>query len=423
MIQRTVNKKVSLLLVIVPFFISCLIAVIIFYRRSEPIRIGVVHSITGSLASTERGVLDATLLAVKEINEAGGILGRQIEAIVADGQSSAHKFGLAVYDLLTHHKVNAIFGCWTSASRKAVKPLIEKFDSLLFYPIQFEGLELSNNIIYSGLTASQQIIPALAWAQKNIGSKIFLIGSDYIFPHAAHEIIRQYAQVNNITIVGEAYIPLGSNKIDEAIKLIQESKPDVIINSINGDSNKYFFNKMRSVGISSVKIPTISLSVDEELIADIGFRLMVGDFIVTSYLHSINSMSNKTFLEKMKSHFGESVLLTDSAVTGYNNVYLWANAVKSVGAFTQIKKIITQIVGKNLNTPFGPLAIDKETHYSLRPVRIGKINYKGECISVWQSQGVIQPIPFPSTTDQKGWEDFLQKKYNQWSQKWENLNS
>ena len=201
------------------------------------------------MASEERPVIDTTLMAIEEINAAGGLLGRQIEAIIEDGQSDAQTFAERAEKLIVQDKVSTIFGCWTSASRKAVKEVVEKHNRLLLYPVQNEGLEESPNIVYLGAAPNQQIIPAVKWSISFLKKKrLFLVGSDYIFPRAANAIIRDQVKDLGVEIVGEEYRPLGSSDMKQIVERIRSSKADIILNTINGDSNIAFFQALKAAG-------------------------------------------------------------------------------------------------------------------------------------------------------------------------------
>ena len=225
---------------------------------------GVLHSLSGTMAISEKSVVDATLLAIGEINEQGGLLGRKIEPVVADGKSDWPTFASEAERLIAQEEVSTVFGCWTSASRKTVKPVFEKHDHLLFYPVQYEGLEACPNIVYTGAAPNQQIIPAVRWCFEHLGRKFFLVGSDYVFPRTANEIIRDQLRSLHGEIVGEQYILLGSEDVQDAVQSIVAAKPDVILNTINGDTNVAFFRELRAAGITPEKIPTMSFSIADD---------------------------------------------------------------------------------------------------------------------------------------------------------------
>jgi urea transport system substrate-binding protein len=247
--------------------VSALLAALsyfIFAYQSEPIKIGILHSLTGSLAISEKPMVDAELLAIEEINAVGGIRKRKIVPVIVDGKSDEAIFAQEAERLITQEKVTAIIGCWTSACRKAVKPIIEKHDSLLIYPVSYEGIEQSPHILYSGLTQNQQIIPAALWSFYNLGKKFFLVGSEEIYSHAIHAIATQALSAVGGKVVGEAYIALASNDVTPLIQAIQTADPDVIINSIQGETNLAFFKALRAQGITPEKKPVMSVgSVSE----------------------------------------------------------------------------------------------------------------------------------------------------------------
>jgi urea transport system substrate-binding protein len=230
----------------------------------EPIKVGVLHSLGGTMAASETVVVDATVFAIDEINRNGGLLGRPVKVVVGDGQSDPAIFAKEAERLIGEEQVSTVFGCWTSASRKTVKPIFEKHDHLLIYPVQYEGLETSPCIIYMGSAPNQQIIPAVRWAATNLKKKkVFLVGSDYVFPRTANEVIKDQLKLFGAQVVGEKYLPLGSQKVDPVVEAIRQSKPDMIMNTINGDTNTAFFHALRAAGIRPNDIPTLSFSVGE----------------------------------------------------------------------------------------------------------------------------------------------------------------
>jgi urea transport system substrate-binding protein len=242
-----------------------------------PIKVGILHSLTGTMAISEKSVVEATLMAIEEINQRGGVLGRKIKPIVVDGRSDWPTFAKEAERLITQGKVSVVFGCWTSASRKTVKPIFEKHNHLLFYPVQYEGIEQSPNIIYTGAAPNQQIIPAVNWSIENLGKRFFLIGSDYVFPRMANTIIKDYITALGGYVLGEEYILLGSSDVNKIVQKITQARPDVILNTINGDSNVAFFRELRKAGIKPDNIPTMSFSISEAELSILGTEHMVGD--------------------------------------------------------------------------------------------------------------------------------------------------
>ena len=294
----------------------------------EPIRVGVLHSLSGTMADSESPVVDATLLAIDELNKAGGLLGRPVEALVRDGRSDAKIFAREAVKLLTEDKVCTVFGCWTSASRKTVVPIFEQHDNLLVYPVQYEGLEESPNVIYLGATPNQQIVPAVKWAFAFGGKRrFFLVGSDYVFPRAANAIIRDALQEMQAEVVGEEYLPLGSYDVKELIEKIAAAKPDMILNTINGSTNIPFFKRLRSGGVTSDRLPTISFSIGEQELRMLNASEMVGDYAAWNYFQSIDSVENRQFVDRFRAKHGPQRVLNDPMEAAYVGVKLWGKAV------------------------------------------------------------------------------------------------
>ena len=213
--------------------------------KGKPIKVGVLYALTGTMAISEKSVVDGINLAIDEINASGGVHGRPVEAVIKDSQSDWDHANKMADKLINEDEVVVIFGCWTSACRKTVKDTIEKNDHLMIYPVQYEGLESSPNIVYLGASPNQQILPGLTWAVNNIGKKLFLVGSDYVFPRTANEIIKDYARNQGATVSGEEYVLLGATNFEDIVSKIKQAKPDVILNTLNGDSNVAFFNALR----------------------------------------------------------------------------------------------------------------------------------------------------------------------------------
>ena len=234
------------------------------------VKVGVMHSLSGTMAMSETSVRDAELLAIEEINAAGGVLGRQIVPVVEDGASDNATFAEKAEKLLMSDHVAAVFGCWTSASRKAVLPVFERCNGLLWYPVQYEGMESSKNIFYVGAAPNQQIVPAVDYLAEQYGKRIFLLGSDYVFPRTANTVIKAQAAAKGYEIVGEEYTPMGHTDYATVINKIRAAQPDYVFNTLNGDSNVSFFKQLRDSGITADDLMTCSVSVAEEEVAGIG---------------------------------------------------------------------------------------------------------------------------------------------------------
>ena len=242
----------------------------------EPIKVGILHSLSGTMAISEVSVKDAEMLAIEEINAAGGVLGKQIEPVIEDGASDWPTFAEKAGKLLQQDKVAAVFGGWTSASRKAMLPVFEQNKGLLFYPVQYEGLESSPNIFYTGATTNQQIVPSVTWLLENRGKTFYLLGSDYVFPKTANQVIKAQLAAEGGEVVGEEYTPLGHTDYSTIISKIKAAKPDIVYNTLNGDDNVAFFKQLKDAGISSDQMTTLSVSVAEEEIRGIGADVLKG---------------------------------------------------------------------------------------------------------------------------------------------------
>ena len=269
----------SSLLVVVTVAIALLVGALLYVQpmRAKPaIKIGVLHSLTGTMAISETPLVDALRLAVEEANASGGVNGQEIEMVVEDCRSDAAHCAQQAEKLITQDKVQALFGCWTSACRKAVKTVVEKHHHLLFYPLQYEGLEKSPDIIYTGAAPNQQIIPMALWALQHKGKRFYLIGSDYIFPRTANLIVKDLLRAQGGQLLGERYLPLGASDMSATVKEIAAQHPDFVLNTLNGDSNLHFFRALRAAGITSDKVPVFSTSITETGLASMGVDLAAG---------------------------------------------------------------------------------------------------------------------------------------------------
>ena len=390
--------------------------------EENPIKVGVLHSLSGTMAISERPVADATLLAIEEINERGGVLGRKVEPILVDGKSDWQTFAHEAERLIKEEKVSAVFGGWTSASRKTMKPVFEEYNHLLFYPVQYEGLEESPNIIYTGAAPNQQVIPAIDWAFKNLGTKFFLVGSDYVFPRSANAIMTERIKELGGVVVGEEYKVLGSKDFSDVVKKIKEAKPDVILNTINGDSNISFFYELRQAGITSKHIPTISFSIAESEIQQLNVADVSGDYAAWNYFQSLDTLENKIFVENFKTKYGQDRVTSDPMEAAYTGVYIFAKAVEKSRS-DDVNKIREAVKGITFVAPEGIVGVDPETQHLSKTVRVGKILDNGQFEIVASSEAGIMPVPYPSYKSKEEWDAFLDNLYDGWDKNWANLKS
>jgi len=383
----------------------------------EPVKVGIIHSMSGTLATSATVVVDATLFAIDEINANGGLLGRKIQPVVVDGRSDWNLFATETERLIAQEKVVAIFGCWTSASRKAVKPVVEENDHLLLYPLQYEGLESSPNIIYLGAAPNQQIIPSLDWAVDTLGKRtFFIVGSDYLFPRAASEIIKDHLKKLGAEVVGEQYLPLGSPRTEPIVEAIRSAQPDMILNLINGDSNVSFFRELREGGITSEKTPTLSYSLDEQGMKSLMTPEIAGDYAAWSYFDSLDTPESKDFVARFQQRYPGRAI-TDAMEAAYSSVLLWAAAVEDSKSFDP-KTVRRTMLTIRPMTPSGELRIDPDNNHAYKTPRIGQIQPDGQCLIVWSADKPLAPNPFPESRTSVEWKAFLNDLYNGWNKNW-----
>lgn len=386
---------------------------------NEPIQVGVLHSLTGTMAFSERDVVDATLLAIEQINARGGVLGRPLKAVIRDGASDWTLFAELADDLIVKEQVEVVFGCWTSACRKTVLPIFEQHDHLLFYPVQYEGLESSPNIVYTGAAPNQQIIPAVKWAMDHLGSRFFLVGSDYVFPRSAHRIMSDQIVSLRGEVLGNEYVLLGSTDVDEVVESIVASQPDVILNTLNGDSNIAFFERLRAHGIGPDDIPTISFSIAEVELQAMGSEAFVGDFAAWNYFQSLEDEANQDFVRAFRTRFGDDRLITDPMEAAYTGVQLWAAAAE-LSAGTRPHAVRNALPGLSLVAPHGPVSIDPVSQHLWKTVRIGRIRSDGQFDIVWATPKPVRPLPYPPYRSVPEWHRFLEEMQENWGGQWAN---
>jgi urea transport system substrate-binding protein len=386
--------------------------------QGEPIRVGILHSLTGTMSASGSSVTEATLLAIDELNRNGGVLGRPVEPVIADGRSEPSIFLVEARRLIETEQVSVVFGCWTSASRKTVVPLFEELDHLLVYPLQYEGIEESPNVIYTGATPNQQVIPAVQWASNVLGKKrFFLVGSDYVFPRVVHEVIKDQLRELGAEVVGEVFLRLGSSEVRALIEQIVAADPDMILNSINGNSNIAFFRELRRAGVTSEKTPTMSFSVAEEELRQLDLSDVTGDYAAWNYFQSIVSDENTRFVASYHQKYGPQRVVSDPMESAYVGVRLWAQAVAETGN-TEIRRVRQAMLGQRLVAPSGNLRIDSATQHTFKTPRIGRITPQGQFEVVWTAANPEPPMPYTNTRTAADWRAFLNDLYLSWGNRW-----
>ena len=364
----------------------------------DTVTVGILHSLTGTMAISETGSQEAEKLAISQINAMGGILGRQIKIIQEDGASDWPTFAEKSRKLLVQDKVAAVFGAYTSASRKAVLPVFEKENGLLYYPTYYEGLEQSKNVIYAGQEATQQILSGLDWVAKEKEAKTFyLIGSDYLWPRTAMKIARKHIE-NELggTVVGEDYKPLGNTQFGSVINKIRLKKPDVIYAAVVGGSNVAWFKQLKAAGITAKKQTLMTISVTEDDVLGIGGENLEGFYSVMKYFQSQDNPNNKAFVTAFKEMWGEDSVIGDGTQAAYLGPWLWKAAVERAGSF-DIDKVVAESEKGDIELTTAPEGYVKlhKNHHLWSKTRVGEWSKDGQATVVYTSE-LIEPNPFPS---------------------------
>ena len=361
------------------------------------VTVGILHSITGTMAISETGSVEAEKLAIEQINAQGGVLGRKIKFIQEDGASDWPTFAEKAKKLLVQDKCAAVFGCWTSASRKAVLPVFEQYNGMLYYPTFYEGLEQSKNVIYTGQEATQQILAGLNWVTKEKGAKTFyLLGSDYIWPRTSNKIARIHiTKMLGLNVVGEEYFPLGSTEFNTVINKIKLKKPDVIYAIIVGGSNVAFYKQLKAAGIDMVNKQTLlTISVTEDEILGIGGENIVGAYACMKYFQSLKNPNNAAFVPAFKKMWGEKSVIGDVTQAAYLGAWLWKLTAEKAGSF-DIDKIAAASPGVEFKgAPEGYVRIH-ENHHLWSKTRVGRARTDGQYDLVYETADLVEPNPFP----------------------------
>ncbi|MCF4121127.1 urea ABC transporter substrate-binding protein [Antribacter sp. KLBMP9083] len=369
----------------------------------DTVKIGFLNSLSGTMAISEQTVHDSLQLAAKEINADGGVLGKELEIVSEDGQSEPTVFAEKASKLITSDCVAAVFGGWTSASRKAMLPVFESQDSLLFYPVQYEGLESSPNIFYTGATTNQQIVPALDYLVEQGAKSLFLVGSDYVFPRTANKIINAYAEAHGIEIVGEEYAPLGHTDFSTIVNKVRSADADAVFNTLNGDSNVAFFKEYNNAGMSADDMPVVSVSIAEEEVGGIGVENIEGQLTAWNYYQTVDSPENTAFVEAFKAEYGEDRPTSDPMEAAYTSLYLWKAMVEKADSFA-VDDVVAAADGITYDAPEGKVVVNGENHHIAKTALIGKIGADGLIHTEWSSEEPIEPDPYLEGYD---WADGL----------------
>ena len=382
-----------------------------FAQSKEPIKVGILHSLSGTMAISETVLKDTALMAIEEINAKGGVLGRKLEPVVVDPASNWPLFAEKTKQLLTQDKVAVIFGCWTSVSRKSVLPVVEELNGLLFYPVQYEGEELSKNVFYTGAAPNQQAIPAVEYLMSKEGGsakRFVLLGTDYVYPRTTNKILRAFLKSKGVADadIMEEYTPFGhadyQTIISKVKKFAGEGKRTAVISTINGDSNVPFYKELGNAGLKAKDVPVVAFSVGEEELRGVDTKPLVGHLAAWNYFMSVKNPTNTEFTKqwgayaKAKNIAGhkDKPLTNDPMEATYIGVKMWAQAVEKAKS-TDVDKVIAAMAGQTVKAPSGFTAtMDMKNHHLHKPVFIGEVKADGQFNVVWKTPGPVKAKPW-----------------------------
>ncbi|MDR1686135.1 MAG: urea ABC transporter substrate-binding protein [Desulfovibrio sp.] len=363
---------------------------------ADTVKVGILHSLSGTMAISETTLKDVMLMLIDEQNKKGGLLGKKLEAVVVDPASDWPLFAERARELLTQRKVAAVFGCWTSVSRKSVLPVFEGENGLLFYPVQYEGEESSRNVIYTGAAPNQQAVPAVDYLIKDLGVKRFVLaGTDYVFPRTANKIIEAYLKSKGTadTDILINYTPFGHSDwqsiIAEIKKFGSAGKKTAIISTINGDANVPFYKELANQGVSAADIPVMAFSVGEEELSGIDTKPLVGHLAAWNYFMSVDKPANAEFIKKWHAFIKDPKRVTNDPMEAhYIGFNLWVKAVEKAGT-TDVDAVLKAVVGLSVPNLTGGTATLLPNHHLTKPVLIGEIQGDGQFQVVWETPGEV----------------------------------
>ena len=377
--------------------------------NGDTIKVGILHSLSGTMAISETSLKNTALMTINEINAQGGIMGKKLEPVVVDPASDWPLFAEKARQLITQDKVDVIFGCWTSVSRKSVLPVVEELNGLLFYPVQYEGQEQSKNIFYTGAAPNQQAIPAVEYLMSPEGGKaerFVLLGTDYVYPRTTNKILRAFLKSKGVSEkdIMEEYTPFGFNNyqtIVSNVKKFAAGKKTAVISTINGDSNVPFYRELGNQGIKASDIPVMAFSVGEEELRGIDTKPLVGHLAAWNYFMSVKNPTNAKFIKDYKQFAVEyklpnadKVVTNDPMEATYVGIHMWKQAVEKAGT-TNVDKVRDAMAGQTFTAPSGyTLKMDAENHHLAKPVMIGQIRADGQFDVVYKTPNVIPAQPW-----------------------------
>ncbi|WP_310452446.1 urea ABC transporter substrate-binding protein [Sulfuritalea sp.] len=389
---------------------------------ADTIKVGILHSLSGTMAISETALKETALMTIAEINAKGGVMGKQLEAVVVDPASNWPLFAEKARQLLTQDKVAVVFGCWTSVSRKSVNPVFKELNGLLFYPVQYEGEELEKNVFYTGAAPNQQAIPAVEYLMGKDGGSAkrwVLLGTDYVYPRTTNKILRAFLKSKGVAEadIMEEYTPFGHSDYQTIIAKIKkfagEGKKTAVVSTINGDSNVPFYKELGNAGLKATDVPVVAFSVGEEELRGVDTKPLVGHLAAWNYFQSVKNPANDAFIKmykdwakKQKLPKADSVVTNDPMEATYVGIHMWAQAVEKAKS-TDVNKVIAAVGGQKFKAPSGfEIQMDPKNHHLHKPVLIGEVKADGQFNVVWKTKGPVKAAPWspyiPGNDKKKG---------------------
>ena len=365
-------------------------------QAADTIKVGVLHSLSGTMAISESTLKDTVLMMIKEQNDSGGLLGKKLEPVVVDPASNWPLFAEKARELLEKDKVAVVFGCWTSVSRKSVLPVFEQDNGLLFYPVQWEGEESSKNVFYTGAAPNQQAIPAVDYLMNEVGAKRWaLLGTDYVYPRTTNKILVAYLKAHGVkdSDIMVNYTPFGYSDwqsiVSDVKKFGSAGKKTAVVSTINGDANVPFYKELANQGVSAEDIPVVAFSVGEEELSGIDTKPLVGHLAAWNYFESVNTPENQGFIKMWHGYIGNPKRVTNDPMEAtYIGFKMWVEAVKKAGS-TDTDKVAKAMIGIKVPNLTGGMAVMNKNHFLSKPVLIGEVQDDGQFDVVWQTDGVV----------------------------------
>jgi urea transport system substrate-binding protein len=387
-------------------------------EAQAPIVVGLIHSETGPLAISEKSLLEAEILAVDEINARGGIAGRRVKWVKADGRSDPSAFASQALRLIEQDKADVVIGGWTAESRKAMLDVVEKKDGLLIFPANFEGIERSAHAIYVGGSVNQVVLPAVRWSFDALKArKFFVIGTEEVWSRVASEIAKDGIKAAGGELAGESYLPLVGGDLPGLVEQIRAAKPDIVLNAMVGDSNVAFYAALRRSGSTPEALPVVAFAVAEDELRRFSPGDVAGHYAAFGYYQGLDRPENLDFVRKFKAKYGDSRAISDTMVSAYNGLMIWAQAAEEAGTGDP-KAVNGRFDRQSIDAPEGIVTIDPDSRIAWRPFCLGKARADGQFDLAWSIGKPIQPITFPATRSRSQWRSLLEGLKVRWGGRW-----